>query len=98
MSCPLQELVLPNNRLSGTIPTSYASLTLLEVLRLGHNQLQGPLPSTFVSLRHLAVLDVSGNTLTGVYVLCSSAALPGCSWHAKASEELRTSQPFYLLQ
>lgn len=63
--CMLQEVDLSGNKLSGPIPTFYASLTQLVVLRLGHNQLQGTLPAPFVSLRALAVMDVSNNLLTG---------------------------------
>lgn len=56
---------LSNNKLTGSIPLSFASLTKLEVLGLGRNQLQGPLPAAFVSLRQLAALDVSSNMLNG---------------------------------
>lgn len=56
---------LSRNKLTGSIPQVFASLTKLQVLGLGHNQLQGLLPAELVSLRQLAVLDVSNNMLNG---------------------------------
>ena len=59
------ELRLPDNRLSGTIPSSLGGLTNLEGLRLADNQLSGPIPSSLGGLTNLEHLLLYGNQLSG---------------------------------
>jgi Leucine-rich repeat (LRR) protein len=44
-STSLTTIDLSNNSLSGTLPTSWASLHTLQWLDLSHNQLEGQLPA-----------------------------------------------------
>jgi Leucine-rich repeat (LRR) protein len=74
-------MTLSGNRLSGTIPQYYASLTKLQVLRLDHNGLQGSLPAVFVSLRKLEVLDLSDNHLTCDSLLAQVHLMRKCDMH-----------------
>lgn len=55
---------LPNNNLSGHLPTSLNISNLAE-LRLGDNQLSGPIPASLGKLTNLQTLDLYNNHLTG---------------------------------
>ena len=52
---------LPNNNVTGTIPTSISALSRLTALNLGGNNLHGSTPSTLTSVP-LASLSLAGNT------------------------------------
>ncbi|KAL3032354.1 hypothetical protein AAZX31_02G079400 [Glycine max] len=56
---------IPNNKLSGKIPTSLGILVKLEALVLGNNSLMGELPSTLKNCSNLIMLDVGENRLSG---------------------------------
>uniref|UniRef100_A0A383VQN6 Uncharacterized protein n=1 Tax=Tetradesmus obliquus TaxID=3088 RepID=A0A383VQN6_TETOB len=62
----LEVLLLPNNRLEGTVPLSYSNLVNLTALDLsGNGLLLGPLPS-LGKLELLQLLNLAGNAFTGV--------------------------------
>ena len=54
-------LYLPNNQLSGTLPTSLSALTRLKLLNLGKNQLTGAIPSSLGKLINLELLYLNNN-------------------------------------
>ena len=58
-------LLLSENRLTGSIPSSLGSLTNLESLLLSENQLTGSIPSSLGSLTNLESLWLYNNQLTG---------------------------------
>ncbi|KAL3694291.1 hypothetical protein R1sor_007942 [Riccia sorocarpa] len=57
-------LWLPDNRLSGEIPSCIGSLGKLEVLDLSRNSLSGSIPTGIGSLGNLVHLDLSKNTIS----------------------------------
>ena len=59
------ELVLANNRLTGSIPPELGSLTALETLGLEGNRLTGPIPGELAGLTNLFSLHLSSNRLSG---------------------------------
>lgn len=61
----LQELILHDNKLIGTIPISIGSLKSLKVLDLGKNQLSGPIPSEIRDLDSIVEINLESNGLTG---------------------------------
>ncbi|KAL6856060.1 hypothetical protein ACP4OV_018862 [Aristida adscensionis] len=61
----LQRLFLSANQLSGNIPNTLSSLTLLTSMSLNNNHLVGEIPDVFSTLTVLANLDFSSNNLTG---------------------------------
>lgn len=62
----LTKLLLADNDLSGTIPSSLGQLSLLEGLELSQNsRLNGTIPSTFASLTHLTEFIASSANLSG---------------------------------
>lgn len=61
----LQELILRENRLIGSIPMSIGSLKSLKVLDLGKNQLSGPIPSEIRNLISIVQINLQSNGLTG---------------------------------
>jgi len=62
----LELISLHGNKLTGSIPTSYANLQSLIYLDLSHNMLTGGVPTNFGdSLPELVTLDLSHNQLTG---------------------------------
>nr|TKW37266.1 hypothetical protein SEVIR_1G036307v2 [Setaria viridis] len=64
--CPLQDLNLSHNRLTGPIPKElFLVSTLSNSLILDHNLLTGPLPSEVGNLRNVAGLDFSSNNISG---------------------------------
>ena len=58
-------LTLPNNLLTGRIPSELANLTNLQVLDLFRNRLTGPIPAELGRLTSLQALVLNGNQLTG---------------------------------
>ncbi|CAI5513991.1 unnamed protein product, partial [Closterium sp. Naga37s-1] len=56
---------LDDNNLSGSIPSTFSSLSNLTELYLNDNNLSGSIPSTFSSLSNLFRLDLSRNRLIG---------------------------------
>ncbi|KAL2552191.1 Leucine-rich repeat receptor-like serine/threonine/tyrosine-protein kinase SOBIR1 [Forsythia ovata] len=61
----LKELSLPNNKISGEIPTEIVNCQKLEILNLGKNQFSGEVPEGLSSLIRLRVLDISSNKFSG---------------------------------
>ncbi|EEC68357.1 hypothetical protein OsI_36490 [Oryza sativa Indica Group] len=64
----LQELYLPNNGMTRTLPDydKLMHLTGLRVLDLSYNNLTGPIPRSMGNLSGLDILDLSFNNLTGL--------------------------------
>lgn len=64
----LQELYLPNNGMTRTLPDydKLMHLTGLRVLDLSYNNLTGPIPWSMGNLSGLDILDLSFNNLTGL--------------------------------
>nr|GMC84005.1 LRR receptor-like serine/threonine-protein kinase GSO1 [Ipomoea batatas] len=58
-------LNLANNNISGKIPHSLGSLSLLHSLHLRNNHLSGELPSSLQNCTSLRVMDFGGNKFTG---------------------------------
>ena len=68
----LQYLILTNNRLSGTIPTSIGQLSnLLQFRVLLNPELRGPIPSSMADLTKLSLFNIHNTSLTGEVPLCS---------------------------
>ena len=61
----VRRLLLSDNQLTGSIPSSLGSLTNLERLYLNDNQLTGSIPSSLGSLTNLRSLLLNFNQLTG---------------------------------
>lgn len=61
----LKSLYLNNNRFSGRIPASLASLHRLKVVVLAGNDISGPIAARFVGLSRLYVLYLQDNRLSG---------------------------------
>ena len=61
----LEQLVLYENRISGTIPTTLSSLSVLSYLDLSSNRLTGALPDTLLNMTSLSSLYLSRNQLSG---------------------------------
>lgn len=61
----LEELVLDNNYVEGTIMTELGMLEHLSRLNLALNMLQGPIPSSVQNLRNLKDFRLWGNYMTG---------------------------------
>lgn len=61
----VNRLVLPDRRLSGTIPAELGSLPELTHIRLAGNDLHGSIPPELGQLRNLTQLDLRDNQLTG---------------------------------
>ncbi|KAI7726693.1 hypothetical protein M8C21_010969, partial [Ambrosia artemisiifolia] len=61
----LIHLLLENNRLTGTIPSTLGLVTSLEVVRLDRNLLRGSVPSNINNLTNTTYLFLSNNQLTG---------------------------------
>ena len=59
------ELELPENGLTGTIPSGLGSLERLRRLSLRSNELTGPIPSALGRLENLSFLSLSWNDLSG---------------------------------
>lgn len=61
----LQRLLLSGNQLTGSLPDSLPTLTLLSDLLVGNNQLTGAIPDIFEGLTGLINLDFSSNNFSG---------------------------------
>jgi len=61
----VQRCNLSVNQLTGSIPSTLSTLTLLTAMYLNNNQLVGDIPDVFSALTGLANLDFSSNNLTG---------------------------------
>ena len=59
----LQQLVLPNNELGGSMPQTLPSG--LTMLSLRNNSITGPLSPAVTALSDLRILDLSGNSISG---------------------------------
>ncbi|KAK1430079.1 hypothetical protein QVD17_12579 [Tagetes erecta] len=64
-SMKLIHLLLENNRLTGTIPSTLGLVTSLQVVRLDRNLLRGNVPSNINSLINVTEMFLSNNQLTG---------------------------------
>jgi Leucine-rich repeat (LRR) protein len=61
----LSHLSFHGNNLTGTIPTSYASLTSLVHLDLSLNNFNGTIPPRFAALTTVQLFDIAKNMVTG---------------------------------
>ncbi|VAH28918.1 unnamed protein product [Triticum turgidum subsp. durum] len=61
----LQRFFLSGNQLSGSLPSTLSTLTLLTDMSLSSNRLSGDIPDVFSALTGLINLDFSSNNLTG---------------------------------
>ncbi|XP_057810336.1 leucine-rich repeat receptor protein kinase HPCA1-like isoform X2 [Salvia miltiorrhiza] len=62
---PLKHLLLENNRLTGSIPSSLGLVQTLEVIRLDKNLLSGAVPDNLNNLSNIQELYLANNKLTG---------------------------------
>lgn len=61
----MQRFFLSGNQLSGSLPSTLSTLTLLTDMSLSSNRLSGEIPDVFSALTGLINLDFSSNNLTG---------------------------------
>lgn len=61
----LQDLILSNNKLTGTIPDCLGEFSALENFSVVHNLLSGELPSSLFDLPDLRRIHLTGNKLQG---------------------------------
>ncbi|KAM3365345.1 hypothetical protein ACQJBY_015221 [Aegilops geniculata] len=61
----IQRFFLSGNQLSGSLPSTLSTLTLLTDMSLSSNRLSGDIPDVFSALTGLINLDFSSNNLTG---------------------------------
>ncbi|MFC2126154.1 T9SS type A sorting domain-containing protein [Bacteroidota bacterium] len=61
----VEQIVLFNNNLVGSIPTSIGDLTALTDMNLGQNSLSGSIPSQIGNLTSLVDLDLHANQISG---------------------------------
>eukprot|EP00535_Pseudo-nitzschia_heimii_P004090 CAMPEP_0197184584 /NCGR_PEP_ID=MMETSP1423-20130617/10157_1 /TAXON_ID=476441 /ORGANISM="Pseudo-nitzschia heimii, Strain UNC1101" /LENGTH=685 /DNA_ID=CAMNT_0042635433 /DNA_START=112 /DNA_END=2165 /DNA_ORIENTATION=+ len=61
----MRSLLLPQNKLTGVIPSNYLNKSPLQFVHLGSNALRGTVPSKIGDTASLKQLDLSGNLLTG---------------------------------
>ncbi|KAI3810638.1 hypothetical protein L1987_20259 [Smallanthus sonchifolius] len=61
----LIHVIVNNNQLSGTIPSSIGTVKTLEVVRLDSNSLSGTVPQNLSNLQTLSELYLSNNNLSG---------------------------------
>jgi Leucine-rich repeat (LRR) protein len=64
-NAPLNQLVLENNEINGSIPLELTRLKNLNYLNLNNNQFTGSIPDSIGQLENLGNLYLSGNSLTG---------------------------------
>ncbi|XP_043691603.1 receptor-like protein 35 [Telopea speciosissima] len=69
----LEDVVLSNNQLSGTIPTCLSSSNL-GVLQFTNNKLAGNIPISICNASNLDILDFSNNLLSGTIPACLSSS------------------------
>lgn len=90
----LKVFVVPNCRLSGSIPLWLQRCSKLQVLDLSWNQLGGNIPSWFSILDSLFYLDLSNNSLTGE-IPKSLTQLKGLISHSILIEDSAPHFPFF---
>ncbi|XP_076928077.1 leucine-rich repeat receptor protein kinase HPCA1-like [Bidens hawaiensis] len=61
----LIHVIVNNNQLSGTIPSSIGTVKTLEVIRMDSNSLSGTVPQNLSNLQTLSELYLSNNNLSG---------------------------------
>jgi len=61
----VQQLYLPFNNLTGTLPSSLGYLQAAIYMQFSNNQITGAIPSSFGSLQSLLQLELSANQLAG---------------------------------
>ncbi|OEL27109.1 Protein STRUBBELIG-RECEPTOR FAMILY 1 [Dichanthelium oligosanthes] len=61
----MQKFFLSANQLSGSLPSTLSSLTLLTSMSLNNNQLTGDIPDIFAALTGLANLNIENNLFSG---------------------------------
>jgi Leucine-rich repeat (LRR) protein len=61
----LRDLILRNNAIHGTIPSSIGKLRNCRTINLAGNRLKGPLPAAIRQLQRLTLFDVHSNALSG---------------------------------
>eukprot|EP00934_Nitzschia_sp_Nitz4_P001426 Nitzschia sp. Nitz4//scaffold19_size178191//69539//71836//NITZ4_001972-RA/size178191-snap-gene-0.145-mRNA-1//-1//CDS//3329540664//1426//frame0 len=61
----VQQILLPDNNLAGTIPTEIAYLKYLQTVDMRGNGIKGTVPSAFGLLSHLTQLDLQSNSFYG---------------------------------
>ncbi len=83
---------LPNNQLSGSIPTNLGNLSNLEYLELGANQLDGSIPTSLGNLTNLTRLYLYGNQLDGS-IPTSLGNLTNLTWLHLDSNRLSGAVP-----
>ncbi|XP_031375788.1 receptor like protein 27-like [Punica granatum] len=66
----LEDLVLSNNRLSGTIPRCLGDLKRLSLIFASNNRLTGEIPSSICRASSISGLVLSNNTLSGTIPSC----------------------------
>ena len=66
---PMQELLLSNNRLTGSLPSSWSALTSLQKIELQGNSITGTLPSSWSAL-------TLGSALTCLYLFSNKVTGP----------------------
>lgn len=63
--CDVTGLSLPNNNLTGSLPTEIGVLTQLTSLNIFNNNISGTLPTTISNLTNAITLELGSNQLTG---------------------------------
>lgn len=66
----IQQIVLNNNKFTGTIPTSLGNMQMLYLLELASNNFQGEVPIQLCNDTSLNTLDFSDNPLLSCYANC----------------------------
>ncbi|XP_035545121.1 probable leucine-rich repeat receptor-like protein kinase At5g63930 [Juglans regia] len=61
----LQQIVLQDNQLWGSIPSSIFKMSTLKLISLAENKFSGPMPSIFFNMSSLQHIDLSNNTRSG---------------------------------
>lgn len=61
----VDQIILPANNLTGSLPASIGDLDALRNLQLGFNNLTGELPASLLDLENLMMLNLHQNQLTG---------------------------------
>ncbi|CAL5051868.1 unnamed protein product [Urochloa decumbens] len=65
LSSTLQYFIAYNNRITGSIPDTFANLSKLLQLSLSGNNLSGKIPTRITAMNSLQDLDLSNNSLSG---------------------------------
>ena len=76
----LEEIMLYNNKLTGTIPNQITLLNNVLRLSLSYNGLKGTIPSEIGKMEHLTLLHLHGNRLIGTLDISRSVdSITDCS-------------------